>query len=106
MNRTRINGWARMRRKCDSMATTSENFGSKESSLRKRYRGETPSLVKQSDNSSSETVQQNEKYDQKEKVRLRTGTYWLTRIVLLRSIAFMYCECYILFCVTIIASGF
>ncbi|XP_053495413.1 lipase maturation factor 1 [Ictalurus furcatus] len=79
-----------MRRKCDSMATTSENFESKESSLRKRHRGETPSLVKQSDNSSSETVQQNEKYDQKEKVRLRTGTYWLTRIVLLRSIAFMY----------------
>lgn len=25
--------------------------------------------------------------------RLRTGTFWLTRVVLLRALAFIYCEC-------------
>ncbi|KAK3529223.1 hypothetical protein QTP70_021447 [Hemibagrus guttatus] len=72
------------------MATTSENIECRESTLRRRHKGETLSLAEQSENSKSETVQQNEKYDKKEKVRLGTGTYWLTRIVLLRCIACMY----------------
>ncbi|KAM9463160.1 lipase maturation factor 1 [Clarias gariepinus] len=73
------------------MATTSETLECKENTLRRRHRGEADGLGKKADSSSSETAEQNEKYDKKEKVRLGTGTYWLTRIVLLRSIAFMYC---------------
>lgn len=30
---------------------------------------------------------------------LQTGTYWLTRIVLLRSVAFIYCKEFNLFCI-------
>lgn len=81
-----------MRKQCESMAAASEDCEYRDSTLRRRYKGETPGLVKKSDNSISEAVKQNEKYDKKEKVRLGTGTYWLTRIVLLRFVAFIYCE--------------
>ncbi|XP_046709676.1 lipase maturation factor 1 isoform X3 [Silurus meridionalis] len=78
-----------MRTQCDSMAEC-KNLECAESSLRRRHKGETLSSFKKSEDSKSETVQQKEKNDKKEEVRVRTGTYWLTRILLLRSIAFIY----------------
>lgn len=85
-----------MRTQGESMATTSENIECMGSTMRRRHKGETSSLAEHLESSNSETVQQNKKYDKKEKVRLETGTYWLTRTLLLRSIACMYRELYIL----------
>ncbi|XP_076844064.1 lipase maturation factor 1 [Brachyhypopomus gauderio] len=58
------------------------------SNLRKRHGENLPSAKPTVD--SSETENDISKYDKKEKIRLQTGTFWLTRIVLLRSIAFIY----------------
>lgn len=114
MNRTRVlslkrlgsaGKTARTRKQRGSMATPRESSEFRDSTLRRRHIGETSSSAKQSDHGNSETEQQNEKYDKKEKVRLGTGTYWITRIVLLRAVAFVYCE-FCIFCrPTTIASG-
>ncbi|XP_051523278.1 lipase maturation factor 1 [Myxocyprinus asiaticus] len=73
------------------MATSSENSESSESFLRKR-RGDPLISDSHANDNSSETVQDEDltKYDKKGGVSLQTGTYWLTRIVLLRAIAFIY----------------
>ncbi|XP_060719823.1 lipase maturation factor 1 isoform X1 [Tachysurus vachellii] len=75
-----------MRTQRESMATTSANMESSGSTVRRRHKGDTAG---QSHSCNTET-QHNVKCDKKQKVLLGTGTYWLTRIVLLRSVAFMY----------------
>ncbi|KAL0180224.1 hypothetical protein M9458_025666, partial [Cirrhinus mrigala] len=73
------------------MASSSESSENSESFLRKR-RGDPLVSDGLSHDSCSATVQDEDstKYDKKVGVSLRTGTYWLTRIVLLRAIAFIY----------------
>ncbi|KAI7796889.1 putative lipase maturation factor 1-like [Triplophysa rosa] len=73
------------------MATSSESSQSSESFLRKRH-GEPLNSDSHSNEERNETVQEEDlsKYDKKGDVSLQTGTYWLTRIVLLRAIAFIY----------------
>ncbi|XP_016382891.1 lipase maturation factor 1 [Sinocyclocheilus rhinocerous] len=73
------------------MASSSESSENSESFLRKR-RGDALVSDSLSHDSCSETVQDEDstKYDKKVGVSLQTGTYWLTRIVLLRAIAFIY----------------
>ncbi|XP_035389707.1 lipase maturation factor 1 isoform X2 [Electrophorus electricus] len=70
------------------MAASIESSKCSESNLRKR-RGENLTSAKQTVDS-TESENDISKYDKKEKITLQTGTYWLTRIVLLRSIAFIY----------------
>lgn len=83
----------RMRRTFENMATSSESSQSSESFLRKR-RGEPLISDSHSSEERNETLQEEDlcKYDKKGDVSLQTGTYWLTRIVLLRAIAFIYCK--------------
>ncbi|XP_030629966.1 lipase maturation factor 1 [Chanos chanos] len=73
------------------MATSSESSETSESTLRKR-RGDRSNSDAISSDSNSETIQEEElfKYEKKGVISLQTGTFWLTRIVLLRSIAFIY----------------
>ncbi len=75
------------------MASSSESSQNSESFLRKR-RGDALVSDSLSHDSCSKTVQDEDstKYDKKVGVSLQTGTYWLTRIVLLRAIALIYCE--------------
>ncbi|KAG7491165.1 hypothetical protein MATL_G00000080 [Megalops atlanticus] len=73
------------------MATSTHNVEKEESSLRKRRVESVKPVTSSSDDSDgtvSEEVQT--KYDKGGAVHLHTGTFWLTRIVLLRSIAFIY----------------
>ncbi|XP_065109567.1 lipase maturation factor 1 isoform X2 [Paramisgurnus dabryanus] len=73
------------------MAASSKSTENSESFLRKR-RAIPLISDSHSNEDKSETVQDEDlsKYDKKEGVSLQTGTYWLTRIVLLRAIAFIY----------------
>uniref|UniRef100_A0A9J8AFI1 Lipase maturation factor n=1 Tax=Cyprinus carpio carpio TaxID=630221 RepID=A0A9J8AFI1_CYPCA len=73
------------------MASSSESSENSESFLRKR-RGDALVSDSLSHDSCSETVQDEDstKYEKKVGVSLQTGTYWLTRIVLLRALAFIY----------------
>ncbi|XP_041941369.1 lipase maturation factor 1 [Alosa sapidissima] len=72
------------------MATSTESSECSESTLRRR-RGEPQSSEVSSEDSSKEPVNEDKsKYEKHEPVSLRPGTYWLTRIVLLRAIAFIY----------------
>ncbi|XP_026133198.1 lipase maturation factor 1 [Carassius auratus] len=73
------------------MASSSESSEKSESFLRKR-RGDALVADSLSHDSCSETVQDEDssKYEKKVGVSVQTGTYWLTRIVLLRAIAFIY----------------
>uniref|UniRef100_A0A8C2H0F0 Lipase maturation factor n=1 Tax=Cyprinus carpio TaxID=7962 RepID=A0A8C2H0F0_CYPCA len=73
------------------MASSSESSKNSESFLRKR-RGDALVSDSLSHDSCSETVQDEDftKYEKKVGVSLQTGTYWLTRIVLLRALAFIY----------------
>lgn len=75
------------------MASSCESSENSESFLRKR-RGDALVSDSLSHDSCSETVQDEDstKYEKKVGVSLQSGTYWLTRIVLLRAIAFLYCE--------------
>lgn len=75
------------------MASSSERSENSESFLRKR-RGDALVSDSLSHDSCSETVQDEDstKYEKKVGVSLQSGTYWLTRIVLLRALAFIYCE--------------
>lgn len=80
------------------MAASSESESSArgENALRRRQKGGTERLVQHSDINNTETLQQDEKHSKENQARLGTGTFWLTRIVLLRSVAFVYCEYYML----------
>ncbi|XP_067225657.1 lipase maturation factor 1 [Chanodichthys erythropterus] len=73
------------------MASSSDSPESSESFLRKR-RGDPLVSDSLSHDSCSETAQDEHstKYDKKVGVSSQTGTYWLTRILLLRAIAFIY----------------
>ncbi|XP_067100366.1 lipase maturation factor 1 [Osmerus mordax] len=73
------------------MATSSESSECSESTLRKRRVEPLKPATITSDNSTNDT-EDTGKYEDKKKqaLSLRTGTYWLTRIVLLRSIGFIY----------------
>ncbi|XP_043085981.1 lipase maturation factor 1 isoform X2 [Puntigrus tetrazona] len=73
------------------MASSGESSEPSESFLRKR-RGDALASDGLSHDSCGETAQDEDptKYDKKVGVSLRTGTYWLTRVVLLRAIAFIY----------------
>lgn len=74
------------------MATSSESSECSESTLRRR-RGEAQSSEVTSEDSNQEAVNDDKpKYEKNEIKALRPGTYWLTRIVLLRAIAFIYCK--------------
>lgn len=83
----------RMRGAPENMATSTEGSETSESFLRKR-RGAPLISESHTNDKSSETVQDEDlsKYAKKVDVSLQTGTYWLTRIVLLRAIAFIYCK--------------
>ncbi|CAM4706047.1 unnamed protein product [Leuciscus chuanchicus] len=73
------------------MASSSENPENTESFLRKR-RGNPLAPDSVSHDSCSETAQDEDKtkYDKQVCESIQTGTYWLTRIALLRAIAFIY----------------
>ncbi|KAL2101827.1 hypothetical protein ACEWY4_003588 [Coilia grayii] len=72
------------------MATSSESSECSESTLRRR-RGDAQSSEVSSEDSSKDAANEDKpKYDKNEIVSLRPGTYWLTRIVLLRAISFIY----------------
>lgn len=74
------------------MATSSESSECSESTLRRR-RGEAQNSEVSSEDSNQEAVNDDKpKYEKIENIPLRPGTYWLTRIVLLRAIAFIYCK--------------
>ncbi len=77
----------------EKMASSCESSENSESFLRKR-RADALVSDSLSHDSCSETVQDEDstKYGKKVGVSLQSGTYWLTRIVLLRAIAFLYCE--------------
>ncbi|XP_063068352.1 lipase maturation factor 1 [Engraulis encrasicolus] len=72
------------------MAASSESSECSESTLRRR-RGEPLSSEDNTADSTQEASQEDKpKYDKTENAALSPGTYWLTRIVLLRAIAFIY----------------
>ncbi|ROJ44638.1 Lipase maturation factor 1 [Anabarilius grahami] len=73
------------------MASSTESPENSESFLRKR-RGDPLVSDSLSHDSCSETAQDEDstKYDKKVGVSSQTGTYWLTRILLLRAIALIY----------------
>lgn len=74
------------------MAASSESSECSESTLRRR-RGEPLSSEDNTADSTQEASQEDKpKYDKTENAALSPGTYWLTRIVLLRAIAFIYCK--------------
>lgn len=73
-----------------NMAATSDSSGS---SVRKRRVDSSKTETKCADGSEENEVDSGKDTEkEKELQRLHTGTYWLTRIVLLRSVAFIYCE--------------
>ena len=76
-----------------NMATSSESSECSESTLRKR-RFEPLKPATNASGISTNDTEDTGKYEDKKKeaLSLRTGTYWLNRIVLLRSIGFIYCE--------------
>lgn len=62
-------------------------------SVRKRHVGNSKTETSSQDNSGeNEGNSSKDKRKEKELQSLETGTYWLTRIVLLRSVAFIYCN--------------
>jgi len=77
----------------ENMASSCENPENTESFLRKR-RGNPLVSDSLSHDRCSETAQDEDanKYEKTVCVSIQTGTYWLTRIALLRAIAFIYCE--------------
>ncbi|KAI1886492.1 hypothetical protein AGOR_G00196300 [Albula goreensis] len=68
------------------MATSLQSMETEGNTLRKRR---TASEIP-AQNNEAEDEEVKAKYDKKGAVTLETGTFWLTRIVLLRSIAFIY----------------
>lgn len=80
------------------MTVTSGNMaaasGSNESSVRKRRVDNSKTEVKHADISDGRGEKDSEDEEKKDKrvQSLQTGTYWLTRIILLRFVAFIYCK--------------
>lgn len=75
------------------MATSCE--GNSESVRKRRPKGASAADAKFTDSiSRKDAVNTIEGTKKGKKLQsLQTGTFWLTRIVLLRSVAFIYCEC-------------
>uniref|UniRef100_A0AAY4DA62 Lipase maturation factor n=1 Tax=Denticeps clupeoides TaxID=299321 RepID=A0AAY4DA62_9TELE len=73
------------------MAASCESSETSESTLRRR-RGEPQSSEASSDDGNAETTHEGDasKYEKRHQFSLQPGTYWLTRVVLLRAIAFIY----------------
>lgn len=80
------------------MTVTSGNMAaasdSNDSSVRKRRVDNSKTEVKHADISDGREEKDSKDDEKKDKrvQSLQTGTYWLTRIVLLRFVAFIYCK--------------
>lgn len=74
------------------MAASSESSESSESTLRRRRGEPQNSDVCSEDRRKDPGNEDKSKYEKNETATLRPGTYWLTRIVLLRAITFIYCK--------------
>lgn len=73
-----------------NMAAASDSGGS---SVRKRRVDSSRTETKPADSSEEHGADSSRDADKEKRLQsLQTGTYWLTRIVLLRSVAFIYCK--------------
>lgn len=83
-----------------NMAAASDNSDNSDNSVRKRRVDSSKTETRCTDISKEHGTKISKDTEKKETTveSLQTGTYWLTRIVLLRAVAFIYCKHVDFFC--------